>query len=1091
MTEPGTSVGTHTGNSLSKTFDRGSILKKLIRVFRSNNVVKHHFQSGGTARPEGTAKAFFKNAYSFQSSVIPGYSAYDRFARYSDYAEMEAYPVLSNALNIFADEVMQKNEDGKIIQVNSEDKEIQQLLQELFDNVLHLNGKVGWKMVRNLLKYGDTFYLLDVTPENGVVNLIRMPANEVEREEGFDRDDPTAIRFRWTAKQNIEIPNAYVAHFRLDGNDLFHPYGQCLKFDTKILTKDGIKEIQHITKNDYVVSFDINNQKQIFAKVLDTVNSGKKQCFKIKTKHNLIEASKEHKILVYRNDEFKYVSTEKLLIGDKLIISKNHKTENNKKIDKTKPQNNKNGYWNNVDLIPDIVDKTFARFFGFMVGGGWIHNDNTITFAWGEHDEINQFYQTILESYTGKKAKYSFRKEGEFITNPNNISSVKVGSKMLSTILKRMGFVGNVYSKRIPDWVFSASKEIRASFLEGFQDADGSQFIDKWNCTRYQIELANEGLVKDLKTLAQSLGYKSSNVSERNRGLGDMIEGVEVKSRKDSFYFYYYKSELSQSKKQDIKNRKTNEFIVEPILSIEESTISDVYDIHVDDENHNFYANGVVVHNSVLEAARRPWRQLVLLEDSMMVYRITRAPERRVFFLDVAGIPPENIELVVNKFNETLKKEKVVDDQGRLDLRYGATMSVEEDYIIPVRGNETGTRIDTLPGGQNLGDIEDIEFIRANLFSALGIPKAFLTFDQDVKSKQVLTQEDIRFARTVSRVQEVIISELIKIAMIHLYVKGKRGKDLVNFGIKMTNPSTVAELQKMELWRARMELVMSAKEGVFDTTFIYKNFLKLSDDAIEKIKKGQIQDKMFQAKLLQIENAQGMMPGGMGMDMGMGGMGMGGGMGMMGGGLGGASPEMGGMPPVPGANAGFAESNRQKLDGELEEVLTETEEELEELKDLTRDSSGDYRHKEKRGLVDLSGAGDPDSDPNDLDGIRRTITSPMGGRESYSPEELQELIEKKLNEQLKKFVSLAGSYGDKQNISMKSSAPMGINENQLEEVFGEDAGQKGPNYTQKMLKENRRQQLEILNEKMEWEDQLQKMEEESNKLIKEVYKLHK
>ena len=700
------SVGPQQGASLEKSIPKGSTLKKLIRLFRTNSLVKHHFQVAGSQKPQGTARAFFKNAYSYQSSVIPGYSAYDRFARYSDYAEMESYPVLANALNIVADEVTQKNEEGKIIQAVSESKEIAQTLQELFDNILNLNGKNGWKLVRNLLKYGDNLYLLDITEENGVVNMIRMPANEVEREEGFDKDDPSAVRFRWTAKQNIEIPNAYVAHFRLDGNDMFHPYGQ-----------------------------------------------------------------------------------------------------------------------------------------------------------------------------------------------------------------------------------------------------------------------------------------------------------------------------------------------------------------------------------SMLEPARRPWRQLVLLEDAMMVYRITRAPERRVFFLDIMGAPPEDVPQIVNKFNETIKKQKVVDDQGRVDLRYGATMSMEEDYIIPVRGDATGTRIDTLPGGQNLGDIEDIEFIRANLFSALGIPKAFLTFDQDIKSKQVLTQEDIRFARTVARVQEVVIAELIKISMIHLYVKGIRGKDLVNFNIRMTNPSTVAEIQKMELWRARMDLVMAAKEGVFDTTFIYKNFLRLTDDAIEKIKKGQIQDKMFQAKLLQIENAQGMANPAM---AGLGGE-MGGAMPMPGGGmgadLGGAPPNMAGDIGAPGAPAmGEAQEGE-----EGDEVVTEVGEELEEYKDLGRDSSGNFRTKEKRGLIDLTGAGDTDDDPHDLAGIRRTITSPMGGRESLESKKKAALIE------AMEIVKLAESY-DKPE-PMVSLFPPDLKEFHLRKTFGDKFGQE--NKTSNMLTEATNNKTKEFYDSMGWELQLEHLEEKSNKVLKEVFHLNK
>ena len=122
------SVGPQQGASLEKSIPKGSTLKKLIRLFRTNSLVKHHFQVAGSQKPQGTARAFFKNAYSYQSSVIPGYSAYDRFARYSDYAEMESYPVLANALNIVADEVTQKNEEGKIIQAVSESKEIAQTL---------------------------------------------------------------------------------------------------------------------------------------------------------------------------------------------------------------------------------------------------------------------------------------------------------------------------------------------------------------------------------------------------------------------------------------------------------------------------------------------------------------------------------------------------------------------------------------------------------------------------------------------------------------------------------------------------------------------------------------------------------------------------------------------------------------------------------------------------------------------------------------------------------------------------------------------------------------------------------------------------
>lgn len=1207
--------------SMEKSIEDGTVLKKLIGLFRTNTVIRHHFQAGGLAKPQGTAKVFFKNSYSFQSPMGAGYGNYDRFARYclsgdtlivtntkegfirlddlvekfdngeefqvfsydketnstkcakiesahftkedfiwevklddecvirctgdhpfmmrdgsykmakdlkeddalmpcskeaierkdsflvlsvtktdqiekvydltipqyhnfavggidrhgnaksliflhnSDYSEMESSPILSNALNIFADEVTQKNEDGKIIQVTSEKSEIKNLVQELFDNVLHLGSKQLWKLTRNLLKYGDAFYLLDITENNGVVNMIQMPANEIEREEGFDKDEPNAVRFRWTARQNIEIPNAYVAHFRLDGNDLFHPYGQCLKYDTKILTTDGIKEIKDVKKDDNIVSFDTQRQVKVPSKVIDVICSGRKECIRIGTRHNFVDASKEHKILVLQNGEFVYKQVSEIKIGDNFIISKDHKTENIIKIDKTRPEENKNGWWNSVDCIPDQMTPEFSEFIGFMFGDGWVHNDNTVCFAYGEENYLNEKYSKLLEKFSQKQPREINRH------NSDSVGTVCVGSKMLSVVLARLGFEGNVYEKRVPEWVFSANREVRESFLNGFYEADGSIFVDKWGCARYQIELANKGLVQDLKTLVQSLGYKSGKVSNRLRSEEKIINGKQTRS-KQSYYFYYFKSLNEQVQKHDLKTRKSNDYFIEPVISLESVGEHDVYDIHVDNDNHNFYANGIVVHNSVLEAARRPFRQLTLLEDAMMVYRISRAPERRIFYLDVQSLPPEDIENVVNEFNKTLKKNKVIDPTtGKIDLRYGATMASDEDYVIPVRGDKTGTRIDTLPGGQNLGDIEDIMFIRANLFAALGIPKAFLTFDEDIKSKQILTQEDIRFARTVSRVQEVLISELVKIAMIHLYVKGFRGRDLINFKIAMTNPSTVAELQKLELWRARMDLIMSSKEGVFDTLFIYKNFLKLSDEAIDKIKKGQIQDKIFQSKLLQIETAQGFNqgapPGGLG-GMGGGVPGLGMGAPALGAGappvdLGGAPPNITGAPETPGLPTGGGIAG--------------------ESKNLFRSSDGNSRTKAKRGLegTDLTMAGDTDDDPNDIAGIRRTVTSPMGGREALVSGEEHDLIE-----QVKKFQDLLKGYGTIQE--SVSNFPLGMSEDLLKNTFGEDYGV--DKNTKSMLKEAYINHNKLIytafNAEDKWEGDLERIEENFDKLMKEM-----
>ena len=200
---------------------------------------------------------------------------------------------------------------------------------------------------------------------------------------------------------------------------------------------------------------------------------------------------------------------------------------------------------------------------------------------------------------------------------------------------------------------------------------------------------------------------------------------------------------------------------------------------------------------SVLEPARRIWRQLTLLEDAMMAYRIVRSPERRVFKIDVGNLPPEEIEQYMQKVMTQMKRNQVVDvDSGRVDLRYNP-LSVDEDYFIPVRQGSSSS-IETLAGGQYTGDIDDVKYLRDKLFAALKIPASYLSRAEGAEEdKATLAQKDIRFARTIQRLQRVIISELEKIGIIHLFTLGYRGDDLISFKVSLNNPSKIAELQEL------------------------------------------------------------------------------------------------------------------------------------------------------------------------------------------------------------------------------------------------------------------------------------------------------
>jgi len=467
-----------------------TVWKRLTRLFRSGPVVRQKIAAGEKLfEPQGTAKAFKKELSSLYVRALASYANYERLSRYSDYNEMEHTPELHSALDIYADEATVKNDDGDVITITSPNAEIKEVLETFFFDVININFN-SWSWMRHFCKFGDFILFVDANEENGILNLVPIPINEIEREEGFDPEDPMAVRFRWLTRGNTILENWQVIHFRLLGNDAYLPYG-----------------------------------------------------------------------------------------------------------------------------------------------------------------------------------------------------------------------------------------------------------------------------------------------------------------------------------------------------------------------------------SSVLEPARRIWRQLILIEDAMLVYRIVRSPERRVFHIELGNTPADQVDSFIEQVKTQMKRNTIVDPQtGRVDLRYNP-LSVEEDYFLPKRG-EMRSQIDTLAGGQFTGDIEDVQYIQGKMFAAIKIPRAYLGYEDQLGSKATLAQEDVRFAKTISRIQELFVAELNKIAIIHLYLLGYRGSDLVNFEISMASPSTIAEQQQLELWRMKLEVAGMAQEGVFDRGFIYRKIFKLNNKQIAAIDEGKRIDKLKDQLLDAIQNPDAMAPPG-------------------------------------------------------------------------------------------------------------------------------------------------------------------------------------------------------------------------------------
>lgn len=255
---------------------------------------------------------------------------------------------------------------------------------------------------------------------------------------------------------------------------------------------------------------------------------------------------------------------------------------------------------------------------------------------------------------------------------------------------------------------------------------------------------------------------------------------------------------------------------------------------------------------SMIEGGRKVWKQLTLMEDAMLIHRIMRAPEKRIFKIDVGNIPPNEVDNYMQKIINQMKKTPYVDQQtGDYNLKFNM-QNMLEDYFLPVRGGQSGTEIDTLAGMEFTG-IDDIEYLRNKMMAALKVPKAFIGYEEGISGKATLAAEDVRFARTIERIQRIIISELHKIAIIHLAAQGFEDAELVDFELSMTSPSTIYEQEKLTLYNTKVDLAGSMMEKkVMSRNWIFKNVFNFSAEEIEEIELGIVQDQKDTFRMTKI-----------------------------------------------------------------------------------------------------------------------------------------------------------------------------------------------------------------------------------------------
>tara|TARA_B100001094_G_C18189298_1_gene806014 strand:+ start:1278 stop:3101 length:1824 start_codon:yes stop_codon:yes gene_type:complete len=258
---------------------------------------------------------------------------------------------------------------------------------------------------------------------------------------------------------------------------------------------------------------------------------------------------------------------------------------------------------------------------------------------------------------------------------------------------------------------------------------------------------------------------------------------------------------------------------------------------------------------SMIEQPRKTWKQLTLMEDAMMIHRIMRAPQKRAFKIDIGNIPPAEVDAYMQKVINKMKKVPYMDKQsGEYNMKFNIQNMIE-DFYLPVRGGNSNTSIEDI-GGLEWTGVDDVEYLRNRMMAGLRVPKAFLGYDENVEGKATLAAEDVRFSRTIERIQRIFVSELTKIAIVHLYSQGYTDEELVDFSLQLTNPSTIAEQEKLDVFDKKVSLADAIKSNkMLSEDWIYDNIWKMSKDEVELEREKVVEDiiQVYRQDMIQQE----------------------------------------------------------------------------------------------------------------------------------------------------------------------------------------------------------------------------------------------
>jgi hypothetical protein len=321
--------------------------------------------------------------------------------------------------------------------------------------------------------------------------------------------------------------------------------------------------------------------------------------------------------------------------------------------------------------------------------------------------------------------------------------------------------------------------------------------------------------------------------------------------------------EMSRVEGFDLENPQRVKFVYAPYQNpysqVQSSQKKEFENYEIAHFRLNGDSNFLPYGKSMIEGARRVWKQLMLMEDAMLIHRVMRAPEKRIFKVDVGNIPPNEVDNYMQKIINASKKVPFVDEKtGEYNLKYNM-MNLIEDYYMPVRGSDNGTSIDTLKGLE-YNMIDDINYLKGKLMAALQIPKVYLGYEEDISGKATLAGQDVRFAKTIERIQKVLVSELTKIAIVHLYAQGLDSGDDLDFQLELTIPSKIYEQEKVELYTSKIALITQMQQTkMFSKKWMYDAIMNMNPEEQDELTVDVIEDTKQMFRLTSIET-QGVDP---------------------------------------------------------------------------------------------------------------------------------------------------------------------------------------------------------------------------------------